>query len=216
MSERYDAIIIGAGIIGSAIALELARAGWKTVNVDRLPAAGYGSTGSSCAIIRTHYSTVDGAALAYEGYFYWKQWAEYLATRDERGLARFVDCGCMVMKTEKNGYLATICANMNQLGIPYEEWDPPHIQAKFPIYDLHRFGPVRRPDDSAFGDTDGESLAVQCFSRPRAISATLSLRPTTSSAPRRRPGRSFASMPRFVRSGARAVGRQASPWWTVV
>jgi sarcosine oxidase subunit beta len=54
MSTQYDAIIIGAGIIGGAIGLELARTGSKTLNVDRLPAAGYGSTSNSCAIIRFH------------------------------------------------------------------------------------------------------------------------------------------------------------------
>ena len=34
-----------------AIGLELARKGLKTLNVDRLPAAGYGSTSNSCAIL---------------------------------------------------------------------------------------------------------------------------------------------------------------------
>ena len=74
MSERYDAIIIGAGIIGAAVALELSRKGWRTLSVDGLPAAGYGSTSNSCAIIRTHYSTVEGTALAWEGYHYWTDW----------------------------------------------------------------------------------------------------------------------------------------------
>ena len=58
---------------------ELAKRGWRTLNLDKLPAAGYGSTGASCAIIRTHYSTLDGAALAYESYFAWDDWAGYLA-----------------------------------------------------------------------------------------------------------------------------------------
>jgi len=40
MSTRYDAIIIGAGIIGSCMAFEMAKKGWKTLNVERLPAAG--------------------------------------------------------------------------------------------------------------------------------------------------------------------------------
>ena len=46
MSENrsYDAIIIGAGIIGANMGYELAKAGYKTVNIDKLPAAGYGST----------------------------------------------------------------------------------------------------------------------------------------------------------------------------
>jgi sarcosine oxidase subunit beta len=89
MAERYDAIIIGAGIIGACTAFELAKRRWRTLNVDRLPAAGYGSTGSSCAIIRTYYSTLDGSALAYESFFCWDDWARYLGVGDERGLAIF-------------------------------------------------------------------------------------------------------------------------------
>ena len=114
MTERYDAIIIGAGIIGVCTAFELAKRGWRTLNVDKLPAAGYGSTGSSCAIIRTHYSTLDGSALAYESYFYRDDWADYLGVHDERGLAAFHKTGCLVMKTRVNGHLvglrATGCA----------------------------------------------------------------------------------------------------------
>ena len=64
MSKTYDAVIVGAGIIGACIGLELAKKGYKTVNIDKLPAAGYGSTGNSCAIIRTHYSTHEGCIYA--------------------------------------------------------------------------------------------------------------------------------------------------------
>jgi len=71
MTRKHDAIIIGAGIIGCCVSFELAKKGYKTLNVDKLPAAGYGSTSGSCAIIRFHYSTPDGVALAREGYFYW-------------------------------------------------------------------------------------------------------------------------------------------------
>ena len=62
MNKQYDAIIIGAGIIGAAIAFELSKKGYKTLNVDKLPSAGHGSTSGSCAIIRLHYSTPDGVA----------------------------------------------------------------------------------------------------------------------------------------------------------
>jgi len=160
---RYDAVIIGAGIIGAALALEFSRKGRKTLNVDKLPAAGYGSTSNSCAIIRTHYSTFDGAALAYEGYFYWKGWAEYLGVQDESGFAKFHDCGCLIMKTEKNGYLQSILASMDALHIPYEEWDPARIKKAYPFYDTHQFGPVRLPDDPGFGETDGSELVGGVF-----------------------------------------------------
>ncbi len=163
MTERYDAIIIGAGIIGAALALELSRRGFRTLNVDRLPASGYGSTSASCAIIRTHYSTVDGAAIAYEGYFYWKRWADHLRVEDERGLAEFRDTGCLVMKTEQNGYLEKIEANMDALGIPYEEWDLARIRARLPFYETKHFGPPRRPDDPGFGEPDDQPLAGAVF-----------------------------------------------------
>jgi glycine/D-amino acid oxidase-like deaminating enzyme len=156
MSETYDAIIIGAGIIGGCTALELAKRGLRTLNLDKLPAAGYGSTGASCAIIRTHYSTLDGAALAYEGYFYWKDWPGYIGGADESGLAAFHDTGALVMKTEGNNQLRTICANMDTLGIPYEHWDKARILSKFPHFDLGHFGPAKRRDDPAFGEADGE------------------------------------------------------------
>ncbi len=70
MTKEYDAIIIGAGISGAAIAYELSKKGYQTLNVDKLSAAGYGSTSNTCAIIRTFYSTLEGTALAYDGYFY--------------------------------------------------------------------------------------------------------------------------------------------------
>lgn len=150
MNARCDAIIIGAGIIGACTAFELAKRGWRTLNIDKLPAAGYGSTGSSCAIIRTHYSTLDGAALAWEGYFRWDDWAGYLETADERGLARFHKTGCLVMKTAENNFLQPICGHMDELGIPWEDWSPERIDARLPFYDLRSFGPPKPSDDPDF------------------------------------------------------------------
>jgi len=163
MSESYDAIIIGAGIIGGCTALELAKRGWRTLNLDKLPAAGYGSTGASCAIIRTHYSTLDGAALAYEGYFYWKDWPGYIGVADESGLAVYYDTGCLVMKTDGNDQLRGICANMDEIGIPYEHWDKAQILAKFPHFELGRYGPAKKRDDPAFGSADGELAGAVFF-----------------------------------------------------
>ena len=163
MSERYDAIIIGAGIIGAATAFELSKMGWKTLNVDMLPAAGYGSTSNSCAIIRVHYSTWDGIALAYEGYFYWHEWAKYLETGDERGLADFIECGCLVMKTEHNGKLAKHCELADRLGIPYEPWGPDEIGEKLPIYELKSYWPPKRMDSDGFGESNGFSVEGGVF-----------------------------------------------------
>ena len=67
-------IVIGAGVIGSSIALQLTRAGNKVTVIDRNPAAGLGSTSASSAVVRFNYSTFDAVMLAWESYFLWKQW----------------------------------------------------------------------------------------------------------------------------------------------
>ena len=141
MNQNYDAIIIGAGVIGAAISFELAKKGWKTLNVDKNPTSGYGSTSASCAIIRVHYSTFDGCAIAYEGYHYWKEWSKYLEDFDKKSLAKFIDCGCMIYRTEDNNYLEKIISRADELSIPYELWDPKKIKSMLPIVDVKKYQP---------------------------------------------------------------------------
>jgi sarcosine oxidase subunit beta len=154
LSDHYcaDAVVIGAGVIGAAVALELTRGGRKTISVDRLPAAGYGSTSSSCAIIRVHYSTLEGTAFAYDGYFDWKYWKAFLDSPVDIETARFQESGCLVMKTEGNGHLEKIVANVEKLSIPYEHWDARQIVKRLPGYDLQSFAPARRIGDPGFGE----------------------------------------------------------------
>lgn len=160
MTNSYDAIIIGAGIIGCATSLALGRKGWKVLNLDSLPAAGYGSTSGSCAIIRPYYSTLDGSAMAYESHFYWKNWAAYLggADIDERGLIEYHNVGALVMKTGANDYLRPAMALMDQLESPYSEFSPEQIRAKLPVWNTESFYPVKRPDDPEFGVANAKSL----------------------------------------------------------
>lgn len=156
--QSCDAVIIGAGIIGAAIGYEMAKQGKKTLNVDMNPAAGYGSTSNSCAIIRVHYSTIPGTALAYESYFDWKNWSDYLGVDDERGYAEFHENGCLVMKTEENGFLKNIIKNVAALNIPFEEWDGERILKDLPIYNLEKFSPAKRMDADGFGEPTGGTV----------------------------------------------------------
>jgi sarcosine oxidase, subunit beta len=149
MPERYDAVIIGAGIIGAAIGLELARRGYKTANVDKLPAAGYGPTSNSCAIVRSHYSSREGVAMAHESYFYWHDWASYLQASDEAGHARFVESGVLIIKSA-NGHYRKSVEHYDQLGIKYEDLDADELARRFPFYDVSSFYPPKRPSDAAF------------------------------------------------------------------
>ena len=158
MTITTDAIIIGAGVIGTAVALELNRAGIKTCSIDKNPAAGYGPTSSSCAIIRVHYSTLEGTAFAYEGYHYWKNWEAYLNTADERGLSEFREIGCLVMCTAENGYLKKHTEICDRLHVPYEVWDASKIQQRLPFYNLQRFAPPKRMQHPDFGKPGGGQI----------------------------------------------------------
>jgi len=163
VSKKYDAIIIGSGIIGAAIAFELAQKGYRTLNVDKLPSAGYGSTSGSCAVIRFHYSTPDGVATAREGYYYWINWPEYLEVEDELGLVNYINTGCLVIKTELNQYLKNVMTSLEDLGIDFEELDIEGVQKKFPFLDTRKYFPVKLTDDPGFAEPTGEAVSGAIF-----------------------------------------------------
>ncbi len=63
MRPTYDVILIGAGIMGTCSAFELAKRGLKVAVVDKTY-VGHGPTGQSSAIIRQHYSNELTARMA--------------------------------------------------------------------------------------------------------------------------------------------------------
>lgn len=158
MTQKYDAIIIGAGIIGSCVGFELAKKGYRTLNVDKLPAAGYGSTSASCAIIRFHYSTPDGVAMAREGYYYWIDWPKYLETVDEAGMAKYINCGCLVIKTPLNKNLVNVKRSLDELGIAYEDLDAEGIQKKMSLANPGSYFPAKLVEDPLFGQPAGQNV----------------------------------------------------------
>ncbi|MDH3294838.1 MAG: FAD-binding oxidoreductase, partial [Acidimicrobiia bacterium] len=163
-NNHYDAIIIGAGVIGAAIGYELAKTGKRTLNVDKLPAAGYGSTSNSCAIIRFSYSTYDGVAMSWEGHHYWANWREYLGGAggdeiDERGLIEFFQCGTALLKKAGGGsHHEKVVPLLTELNIPFEDWSAEELVARFPALDPAVFGPPKRPDDPGFWADPTERL----------------------------------------------------------
>jgi sarcosine oxidase subunit beta len=159
MSDHYDAIIIGTGIIGGAIGLELARKGLRTLNLDKLPAAGYGSTSNTCAIIRFHYSTAEGVAMARESYYYWLDWPKHIGALDESGMAHYINTGCLVIKEEGNNYCKTVMAHLDRLRVAYEELGPTELGEFLPYFDCRQFGPPVLATDERFGHATGAAVA---------------------------------------------------------
>ncbi|MDA4843786.1 NAD(P)/FAD-dependent oxidoreductase [Hoeflea poritis] len=161
--SSYDAIIIGAGVIGACTAFELAKNGMRTLSIDKLPEAGYGSTSGSCAIIRTYYSAFESCAIAYEGWHYWKDWKGYIGVDDEQGLIKYHNTGCLVIKTEHNHRLERVCEMMDRIGCPYEHVGVGDIAQRMPNADTHQFEPAKRPEDEGFGQPTGPSVDGAVF-----------------------------------------------------
>jgi sarcosine oxidase subunit beta len=151
MIQRYDAIIIGSGIIGCSIAYELSKKGWKTLNLDKLEASGHGSTANTCAVIRVHYSTIEGTAVAYESYKYWEAWDEYIGAEDPSGLANLNKRGVLVIKSTANDQLKKVRNMMDEIGIAYKNLAFDEVKEKCPILDDTSYYPPRRPEDPEFG-----------------------------------------------------------------
>ncbi len=158
MQKKYDAIIIGSGVIGCCVAFELANRGYKTLSVDKLGDAGMGSTSGSCAIIRFHYSTTEGVALAREGYYYWLDWPTYLGVRDPDGMVTYRNTGALVIKTPVNKNLSRVKAVLDEFGIGYLELEPEEISRYLPNVNLASYFPQKWIDDPEFGQPTAEKI----------------------------------------------------------
>jgi len=155
VTQTADAVVIGTGVIGAAVAYELAQTGLRVVSVDRLGGVGLGSTSSSASIVRFHYSTFEGVAAAWEAKFSWENWPEYLGRRPEESLARFVKSGCVILdgSTQRERVLPLF----DHVGVPYECWDAETIRRRVPGMDPGRYAPPKPVTDDAFWeDADGE------------------------------------------------------------
>ena len=159
MNRTADAIIVGAGVIGSSVAFELAKRGYKTLNIDKLPTSGYGSTSNSCAIVRAHYSTWDGVAMAYEGFFYWDDWDDYIGVKDDRGMIKYMKTGSILFKLEGEDHSSKCLKLFKEIGVEHEIWDLGKLKEMIPIYSHDQYDGTTRPDeDDHFWDKTGKKI----------------------------------------------------------
>lgn len=149
--QTADVVVIGAGVIGSATTLELARRGRRVICVDAGPGVGAGSTSSSSAIIRFHYSTLDSVLTAWEAAGLWDDFAGHLGVVDPNGMATFVNSGCLVLDYPGSNR-GTVIGMLADVGIAYEELSPDEIAARWPALDLGDYWPPKPVDDPAFAD----------------------------------------------------------------
>ncbi len=78
MTESADLVIVGAGVVGSAIAYQVARrSAWRVVVVEKATGPAAGSSGDSLAISRCRYTEPAVVRLARHGQEVFRHWAEF-------------------------------------------------------------------------------------------------------------------------------------------
>ncbi len=156
-------LIIGGGIIGCSIGLELVRRGVEASVVDGNGDVGHGSTSASCGIVRRFYSTRVMTAMAHEGAEIWAHWSDHLGVDDAAGLARFERPGMLFVLPLIDDGVRSVVAHMGELGIPVELLGPEQVAQRFPFLDTSSHTPIRDPDDPAFFDATGRSIGGAVF-----------------------------------------------------
>ncbi|NBE92270.1 FAD-binding oxidoreductase [Nonomuraea sp. KC401] len=154
-----DVVVVGAGVIGSSTALELARAGFRVVVVDRLGGPGQGSTSASSAVVRFNYSTFPGVAAAWEARHCWESWPDHLGFVDQAGMARFWRTGMVFLDVDV-APKERVVPLFDRAGIPYETWDASLLAERIPGLDVGRFWPPKRLDDDGFWADPTEQLGA--------------------------------------------------------
>lgn len=148
---RYSAevVVIGAGVVGCSIALELARAGRDILVLDKAGGIGHGSTSASSGIVRFHYSTLTAVAAAWEAVHGWRDWAGHLGVADPAGMVAFRRTGILVLEAAP-GDAERTTALFDRVGVPWQAWGPDDIAGRLRHVDPGRFGPPARVDSAAF------------------------------------------------------------------
>ncbi len=149
-------------MIGSAIGLELARAGWATTIVDRGPGPGHGSTAASSAVVRFTYSTFAGTAMAYEAAEWWCRWADHVRLPAGTPLAEFVQSG-MVCFDDPSGAARGSLPMLDRVGVTYQWWDLAELRRRLPHLATGSWFPPSPVGDPAFAASPVGELAGALF-----------------------------------------------------
>ena len=150
--QSYDAIVIGAGVIGCSVAYHLARLGARQVLVlDRLQ-IGTGTSTQSSGILRTHYSVIENVELAKRSWSVFKDFAGYLG--DEDASAGLVKCGYLICAPEgpKLEPLRQSLAGQERVGVEVRLIDAAAARELLPIAHFDDAALIGYEPEAGFAD----------------------------------------------------------------
>ncbi|MDP2218916.1 MAG: FAD-binding oxidoreductase [Hydrogenophaga sp.] len=150
--QSYDAIVIGAGVIGSSVAYHLARLGAGKVLVLDRSQIGSGTSTQSSGILRTHYSVIENVELAKRSWSVFNDFAGYLG--DEEASAGLVKCGYLISSPEgpKLEPLRAALAGQVAMGIRVDLIDQAQASALLPIAQFDDAALIGFEPEAGFAD----------------------------------------------------------------
>src|SRR6266498_2206102 len=148
MNQTYDAIVIGAGVMGASIAFHLAERGLKIAILERRVAAS-GATGHSSGLVRMHYDLAAESELTFKSYkLYFSNWRERVG-----GECGFQQTGFMqIAKREHEDKLRGNVANQQRIGINTSVISAVEVKKLFPDLVTDHFDFAAYEPDSGYAD----------------------------------------------------------------
>jgi sarcosine oxidase subunit beta len=147
MNPSYDAIVIGAGVIGASMACNLSRRGLKVLILER-QSAGSGATGASSGLVRMHYDLEVDAALAWQSFHFFRNWRERIG-----GECGFHRTGFLQIVTpDKNDQLRGNVEMHKKLGIPTEVIPAAEVKTLAPMFKTDDFELAAYEPESGYAD----------------------------------------------------------------
>jgi sarcosine oxidase, subunit beta len=148
MTQTYDAIVIGAGVMGASLAFHLAERGLKPAILERKVSAS-GATGHSSGLVRMHYDLAAESELTFVSYKnYFSNWRERVG-----GDCGFINTGFMqIAKREHEDRLRGNVANQQRIGINTSVISAAEVKKLFPDLVTDHFDFAAYEPDSGYAD----------------------------------------------------------------
>ena len=166
MTQTYDAIVIGAGVMGASLAFHFAERGLKTAVLERNVTAS-GATGHSSGLVRMHYDLAAESELTFKSYkLYFSNWRERVG-----GDCGFINTGFMqIAKREHEDRLRGNVANQQRIGINTSVISAEDVRKLFPDLLTGQFDYAAYEPDSGYADaTLTTNSFLECAKRNGAV-----------------------------------------------
>ena len=147
MNETYDAIVVGAGVMGASIAYNLSQRGLKVLILERQSVA-VGATGASSGLVRMHYDIEVDSALAWQSFHFFRNWRERIG-----GECGFHRTGFLqIVSPDKNDQLRGNVEMQKRIGILTDVLTAAEVKMIAPMFKTGDFELAAYEPESGYAD----------------------------------------------------------------